>query len=251
MPAEPPAAPAQPGIRLAGVGVAVADMTDQGPVTRTILSDIDAHLAAPMTSVVGSNGSGKSTFCQLLNGLVPADAGTVTVDGLDPARSPRAVRERVGFVFTDPAAQLVMPTVGEDVELSLRRAEPRAAARRERALAVLDELGIADLAARSVYELSGGQRQLAALAAVLAVDPAILVLDEPTTLLDLRNREVLRALLFRLVAQRGLRIVVSTHDLALAAEADDALHFEAGRLVAHGAPAEVVAGYRAAVLGAL
>src|SRR5699024_2611908 len=107
-----------------------------------------------------------------------------------------------------------------------------------------EELGIADLAERSVYELSGGQRQLVALAAVLAVDPQILVLDEPTTLLDLRNRERLRVHLRALVDRRGVRLSLSTHDLEFAHLAQRALVVEDGRIACDAAPAEAVENYR-------
>ncbi len=216
---------------------------------RPVLADISCALTEQTVSVVGANGSGKSTLLQLVNGLVTADAGTVTVDGLDVAAKGAAVRRRVGFVFTDPAAQLVMPTPLEDVELSLRRGVRNRKERTQRAFAVLDELGVADLAHRSVYELSGGQRQLVALAAVLAVDPAVLVLDEPTTLLDLANRELLRGVLADLAQRRGVRILVSTHDLEFAADAQRTLCIADGRLAADGAPAGTIAAYRALVLG--
>ena len=216
-------------------------------VRRPILTDITCTLTEPTVSIVGANGSGKSTLLQLINGLVPVDAGRVLVDGLDVAARGREVRRRVGFVFTDPAAQLVMPTPLEDVELSLKRTVRDRRERRARALDVLDELGVADLAQRSVYELSGGQRQLVALAAVLAVDPAVLVLDEPTTLLDLANRERLRTVLADLVARRGVRTIVSTHDLEVAQDSQRTLLIHDGRLHADGEPAEVVAAYRSLV----
>ncbi len=234
-------------IALTGVSVGVIDDTPAGDAYRSILSDVDLRLSEPSVAVIGANGSGKSTLLQLVNGLVTANAGQVLVDGIDPARQPAEVRRRVGFVFTDPAAQLVMPTPLEDIELSLRSRVPRRE-RRAAALAVLDELGIADLAERSVYELSGGQRQLVALAAVLAVAPQILVLDEPTTLLDLRNRERLRARLADLVARRGVRIVFSTHDLEFASIADRAVVVEDGRIAWDSTPAEAVADYREIIM---
>ena len=230
-------------IRLSDVGVGVVDDGPDGDVVRPILQDISLTLREDIVAVIGANGSGKSTLLQLFNGLVTANAGQVLVDGFDPARQPGKVRSRVGFVFTDPAAQLVMPTPVEDIELSLRKSVPKGK-RRAAALAVLDELGIADLAERSVYELSGGQRQLVALAAVLAVDPQILVLDEPTTLLDLRNRERLRVHLRQLVDRRGVRIILTTHDLEFAHLAQRALVVEGGRIVCDATPAEAVENYR-------
>ena len=191
--------------------------------------------------MIGANGSGKSTLLRLLNGLVQPTSGTVTVDGADTVRAVRAVRRQVGFVFTDPLSQLVMPTGREDVELSLRRSVRNGTERRRLAEAALDRFGLLGLADQSIYELSGGERQLMALAAVLAVDPSVLVLDEPSTLLDLRNRELLRRTLSGLEQQ----IIMSTHDLDLALEMDRVLVVEAGRVVFDGGPAAAVETYRA------
>ena len=119
-------------------------------------------------ALIGANGSGKSTLARLVNGLVEATTGRVLVDGLDPSRDGREVRRRVGFVFTDPAAQLVMPTAAEDVALSLRRTlatRPNAGGLPS---TCSDEAGLGGLGDRSVHALSGGQRQLLALAGVLA-----------------------------------------------------------------------------------
>ncbi|WP_114559883.1 energy-coupling factor ABC transporter ATP-binding protein [Desertihabitans aurantiacus] len=197
-------------------------------------------LTEARTALVGANGSGKSTLARLVNGLVEPSRGRVRVHGTDVARHGAAVRRRVGFVFTDPAAQLVMPTVAEDVALSLRRRHPDAADRATATTAVLEAHGLGGLASRSVHTLSGGQRQLLALAGVLATDPDVLVADEPTTLLDLGNSRRIGDLLMGLRQQ----LVLSTHDLELAARCDRALLLDGGRVVADGPAAEVVAHYR-------
>ena len=189
---------------------------------------------------MGPNGSGKSTLARLLNGLVTASTGRVLLDGLDVARHGREVRRRVGFVFTDPAAQLVMPTAAEDVALSLRRTHRDKRERREVALAVLEAYGLGGLAERSVHGLSGGQRQLLALAGVLATEPSVLVADEPTTLLDLGNARRIGDLLLGLPQQ----LVLVTHDLELAARCERALLVRDGAVVADGPAADVVAHYR-------
>ena len=152
----------------------------------------------------------------------------------------RTGRRAVGFVFTDPLSQLVMPTGREDVELSLRLSVRNGTERRASAEAALDRLGLLHLADQSIYELSGGERQLMALAAVLAVDPAVLVLDEPSTLLDLRNRELLRRTLARLDQQ----IIMSTHDLDLALDMDRVLVMENGQIVFDGGAVPAVDHYR-------
>ena len=205
-----------------------------------VLDSTTLTLTEQRVALVGANGSGKSTLARLINGLVTPTTGRVLVDGTDVARDGAAVRRRVAFCFTDPAAQLVMPTVVEDVALSLRRHHRDRHERRSAALAVLERYGLADLADRSVHTLSGGQRQLLALAGVLATGPDVLVADEPTTLLDLRNTRQVADLLFSLPQQ----LLLVTHDLDLAERCDRALLVEAGRVVADGTPSEVVAAYR-------
>ncbi|WP_413250811.1 energy-coupling factor ABC transporter ATP-binding protein [Sinomonas flava] len=231
-------------IEIDGVSVAVpVDGPTGAPsdaASKVLLDGIGATLTEPRIAVVGANGSGKSTLLRLLNGLVEPTSGSVRIDGLDTVRDGRAVRQRVGFVFTDPLSQLVMPTGREDVELSLRRRHRNRAERAAAAQAVLDRFGLGALADQSVYELSGGERQLMALAAVLAVDPGVLVLDEPSTLLDLRNRELLR----RTLAGLSQQVILSTHDLELALDADRVLVVEGGRIAYDGEPAAAVGFYR-------
>lgn len=224
-------------IELREVGVTVPGAAP-GIEPRALLTDITCKLTEQRIAVVGANGSGKSTLLRLLNGLILPSRGRVLVDGLDTARDGSAVRRRVGFVFTDPLAQLVMPTPIEDVELSLRRTVPRAA-RRARAAELLAAYGLGHLQHSSVYDLSGGERQLVALVSVLAVEPKVVVADEPTTLLDLRNRNRIRDELARLDQQ----LIVATHDLELAQDAERVLVVEGGRIVADGPPATAIAAY--------
>ncbi|WP_350349581.1 ABC transporter ATP-binding protein [Agromyces sp. G08B096] len=207
---------------------------------RPVLEGIDLRLTERRIGVVGANGSGKSTLVRLVNGLLSPSAGRVLVEGLDVAKQGREVRRRVGFVFTNPDHQIVMPTVREDVAFSLRRLRlpPEvAAARVERAL---DRFGLRDLADRPAHRLSGGQKQLLALAAVLVAEPAIVVADEPTTLLDARNS----ALVERHFAALDQQLVLVTHRLESLEGFDRVLVVEAGRIVADGPPAESLAAYR-------
>lgn len=225
-------------IVLDGVSVRVA--VEGRPDPKVLLDSVSLTLSEPRIGVIGANGSGKSTLLRLLNGLVRPSSGTVTVLGADTIREVRSVRQRVGFVFTDPLSQLVMPTGREDVELSLRRSVRNPRERRARAEAALDRFGLLGLADQSVYELSGGERQLVALAAVLAVNPDVLVLDEPSTLLDLRNRELLR----RTLAGLDQQVILSTHDLELALDLDRVLVVGGGTVVFDGAAPAAVARYR-------
>ena len=208
-----------------------------------LLDDITLDLAERRIALIGANGSGKSTLLRLLNGLRTPTAGTVTVDGRDTTAKAAEVRARVGFVFTDPLAQLLMSTPVEDVELSLRARIRDRRERTRRAEELLAERGLLEVAHQSIYDLSGGERQLVALTSVLAVRPRIVVADEPTTLLDLRNRILLR----RAFAELEQQLIVSTHDLDLASEMDRVLVVDGGRIVADGDPGTVIDGYVSAM----
>lgn len=217
--------------------------SDSGSAAKTILNPTNLVLSESRIGIIGANGSGKSTLLRLLNGLVLPSTGTVRVNGLDSRIDGSAVRRTVGFVFTDPLSQLVMPTPLEDLELSLRRLKLGKKERRLRAKAILAGYGLEHVAEHSIYELSGGERQLAALASVLAVDPAILVLDEPSTLLDLRNTKLLRDRLAGLPQQ----VIMATHDLALAADCERVLVVDKAAIAFDGEPAAAIAHYQALV----
>ncbi|AQY01761.1 energy-coupling factor ABC transporter ATP-binding protein [Microbacterium foliorum] len=205
---------------------------------RAILRGVSVELTAARIAVIGANGSGKSTFARLLNGLVLPDAGRVTVHDLDSRRDTKALRRRVGFVFTDPQSQILMPTPAEDLALSLRGSHRTEIA--SRVAGALAEHGLTDRADVPASDLSGGQKQLLALASVLITEPRLIVADEPTTLLDLRNSRRVSDLLLALPSQ----VVIVTHDLALAARCDHAVLFDAGSLIAAGTPDDVIAEYR-------
>lgn len=221
--------------------VTVTAQASDGEVV--ILDRITATLTEQRVALIGANGSGKSTLARLINGLVEPSTGLVRVDGLDVAQDGAAVRRRVGFVFTNPTAQLVMPTVAEDVALSLRRHVRDREARDRRVTDVLTSFGLETFADASVHTLSGGQQQLLALAGVLACEPTVVVADEPTTLLDLRNAIDITDRLFALDQQ----LILVTHDLDLAARCDRALVVEDGRIGFDGPADAAVAHYRQSV----
>lgn len=219
-----------PGIQFDGVGYAVADTQ--------ILRDVSVSLTARSTAVIGANGSGKSTFARLLNALRLPTAGTVRVLGLDPLSDAAELRSRVGFVFTNPEAQILMPTPAEDLALSLGALPKRD--RPARIEALLTQYGLAGRGDQPASDLSGGQRQLLAIAAVLATEPDLVVADEPTTLLDLHNARRISDLLLGL----EVPVVIVTHDLELAARCEQAVLFVEGTVAAVGMPDEVIERYR-------
>jgi biotin transport system ATP-binding protein len=220
------------GIELRGVGHVYGD--------RVVLADLDLHLTERRIGVVGANGSGKSTFARLLNGLVAPTTGTVLVDGLDTRSCVREVRRRVGFVFQDPDAQIVYPTVAEDVAYGLENQGVPAAERADRVAEVLERYGLAGHADHPAHLLSGGQKQLLAIAGVLVMRPARIVFDEPTTLLDLVNTRRVA----QVVEELDQQVVVVTHDLDLLDGFDRVLVIDDGRVVADGPPESSVAAYR-------
>lgn len=228
------------GIVLAQAGVTVPPADPRTQQAKQILAPVSLTLTEQRIAIIGANGSGKSTLLRLLNGLLLPTTGTVTVNGRSTHGDVAAVRRSVGFVFTDPLSQLVMPTPQEDLELSLRRQKLGKKERRNKALAILASYGLEHLAQSSIYELSGGERQLTALATVLAVDPDILVLDEPSTLLDLRNTRQLMQRLNGLPQQ----VIMSTHDLSLAATFDRALVIDQGQVAFDGDPHQAIAAYQ-------
>ena len=219
---------------LDGVGVRLGDVD--------ALRGVDLDLDARTIAVVGENGSGKSTFARLAAGLVTPTAGTARVLGLDPARQAAELRRRVAVVFSNPDAQIVMPTVAEDVAFSLRPDRLGREETRRRVDETLARFGLSDVRDRSSHELSGGQKQLLALAGAFVRRPELVIADEPTTYLDARNA---RLVADHLLADTGHRLVLVTHDLALAARCDAAVLFAAGRVEAVGRPAEVIAEYEA------
>jgi biotin transport system ATP-binding protein len=210
---------------------------------RVVLRSVTARLTEHRVAVIGANGSGKSTFARLLNGLVVPDRGDVLLGGHSTRSDGAAVRRMVGFVFTDPDAQIVMPTVAEDVAFGLRRRRLGRTETSRRVAAALAEMGLESLAEQPAHLLSGGEKQLLALCSVLVTQPRILVCDEPTTLLDRRNtRRVLEIL-----AEIPQQVVLVTHDLDSIADYDRVLVFDEGRLVADGGPTLAVDHYRTLV----
>lgn len=206
---------------------------------REVLRDVSLTLRERRVAVLGANGSGKSTLARLLNGLLVPTAGNVCVDGLDTATHGAAVRRLVGFVFQNPDAQIVLPTVGEDVAFGLRNRDlPRPEIDR-RVETVLAAHGLNGHRDHPAHLLSGGQKQLLALCGVLVIEPAYLVLDEPTTSLDHRNAREIREVLLTV---EPVAIVI-THDLELAARCDRAVVLEDGQVRFDGAPDVAIADY--------
>jgi biotin transport system ATP-binding protein len=207
---------------------------------RAVLRGVDLCLTERRVGIVGANGSGKSTLARMINGLVVPSTGRVTIDGLDTRTDGGKVRRRVAFVFTDPDAQIVMPTVAEDVAFSLRRSGLSRNQIADRVREALVRVGLAGHADHPAHLLSGGQKQLLAITSVLVTEPAVLVCDEPTTLLDARNSRQITGLLANLQQQ----VVMITHHLDLLDGFDRVIVLDDGQVVADGEADAALAQYR-------
>lgn len=205
-----------------------------------VLRDVSVDLTARTIAVIGENGSGKSTFARLLGGLVRPTSGSISIFGLDAGRHAAQLRRRTALVFSNPDAQIVMPTVAEDVAFSLRADRMPAPEVRERVAAALERFGLTALAERSAHDLSGGQKQLLALCGAFVRRPDLVIADEPTAYLDARNARLVADHLFE---DHGHRLLLVTHDLDLAQRCEHAVLFSEGRVAAVGEPAAVVAEY--------
>ena len=204
-----------------------------------ILAPLTVSLSEQRIGIIGSNGSGKSTTVRLINGLIEPTSGQVLYDGLTPDKRGKDIRKRVGFVFSDAESQIVMPRVSDDVAFSLRRFKlPREEVKR-RVADALERFDLTDRAENSPHTLSGGEKQMLALASVLVIEPDTIIADEPTTLLDLRNRRRIVRELMSLEQQ----LIVVTHDLEMLRGFDRVLVIDNGALAYDGAPDDAIAFY--------
>ena len=204
-----------------------------------VLKAVNLRIGERRVGVIGANGSGKSTFARLLNGLLIPDEGTVTVDGIDTREDAKAVRRRVGFVFQNPDNQIVFPIVEEDVAFGLKNSRLPKDEVARRVDAVLERYRLERLRGHATHLLSGGEKQMLAISAVLVMEPRYVVLDEPMTLLDLRNKKLVLEII------RGIEqpVVLVTHDLDHVRDFDRIVVFDEGGVMADGPPEAAIREY--------
>jgi cobalt/nickel transport system ATP-binding protein len=224
------------------MSVPVLDVRGLGyayPDGHQALYGVDLHVhAGERVALLGPNGAGKTTLVLHLNGILQAGAGTVEVSGL-PVTKPnlKEVRRRVGIVFQDPDDQLFMGSVRADVEFGPRNLGLAGPALDERVMTSLERVGMAEYADRPPHHLSFGQRRRVAVATVLAMEPEILVLDEPSSNLDPASRRELADILRSL----DVTVLMVTHDLPYALElCPRSVVLSDGHVVADGATYDVL-----------
>ncbi len=218
-------------IRFEGAGVSYG--------VRVALAPVTLRLTEKRVGIIGLNGSGKTTFARLINGLTKPSVGRVVVNGRDTADATSVLTD-VGFIFQSPQNQIILPIVRDDIAFGLKSRGYRPAEITAKVDAVLERFSAAHLADRRAHELSGGELQLAALCSVLATGPDILILDEPTNQLDLKNRGIVQ----KLVESLPESAIVISHDLELVADYERVLVFHEGNLVADAPAEEAIGRYR-------
>ncbi len=235
-----PAGWSGPAIELAGLGYRYPD-------GREALASVDLIVErGERVALLGPNGAGKSTLVLHLNGILHPTSGAVRVSGISTGGGASGselaeLRRRVQLVFADPDDQLFMPTVQEDVGFGPANAGLRGADLAERVAAALASVGASDLAHRTAHRLSSGEKRRVALATALALEPEVLVLDEPTAGLDPAGQSELVGLLEQLTIQNTTLLVV-THDLSFAQRAcERAVIIDGGRIHADGPIGEILA----------
>ncbi|KRM32597.1 cobalt transporter atp-binding subunit [Agrilactobacillus composti DSM 18527 = JCM 14202] len=209
--------------------------------TELVLQDVSFNVAAGQwIAIVGHNGSGKSTLTKNLNGLLAPTSGEVVINGTTLTEdSVWDIRKQIGIVFQNPDNQFVGATVEDDVAFGLENRQIPHDEMHRRVKKALSDVGMADFATREPAHLSGGQKQRVALAGIIAMQPAIIILDEATSMLDPKGRSDVLGIVQALQTRLHVTVLSVTHDLEEAALADQILVLDGGRLQATGTPKEI------------
>ena len=198
-------------------------------------------LPGTFTAILGSNGSGKSTLAKHLNAILLPSGGQVLVDGMDTALEENLIpiRRRVGMVFQNPDNQIVANVVEDDVAFAPENLGIEPGEIRRRVDDALRQVGMYDFRMHAPHLLSGGQKQRVAMAGVLAMRPDVLVLDEPTAMLDPQGRKEVMNTVETLCREQGITVVLITHHMEEAARADRVVVIHEGRIALDGTPRDV------------
>ena len=211
---------------------------------RESLRGIDLQIEkGSFVAILGHNGSGKSTLAKHCNAILVPDEGRVLIDGIDTADERRIleVRRRVGMVFQNPDNQIVANVVEDDVAFAPENLGVAPTEIRKRVNGALRLVDMYDYRMHAPHLLSGGQKQRVAIAGVIAMQPEIVVLDEPTAMLDPQGRKEVVDTAFTLCRAKGMTVVFITHHMDECIDADRLLVMSEGRIIADGKPAEVFA----------
>lgn len=217
------------------------EYTDEESVY-TAVKNINLNIErGSFTVILGHNGSGKSTLAKMMNGLNKPTFGDVFVDGINTKdeETEIEVKRRVGMVFQNPDNQLVASIVEEDVAFGPENLGLEPEVIRQRVDEALESVGMSEFANSTPHRLSGGQKQRIAIAGIIAMEPECLVLDEPTAMLDPKGRREIINTLERLNKEKSITVVLITHYMEEAENADRVLVMNDGEIIEDGKPSEV------------
>lgn len=217
---------------------------EEPPVKTQVLKGIDLDIKkGEFVAVLGHNGSGKSTLAKCFNAINIPESGVVTVDGLDTAKEENLlpIRRRAGMVFQNPDNQIVATIVEEDVAFALENMGVEPAEIRRRVDEALKTVGMYEYRLHAPHKLSGGQKQRVAIAGIIAMRPDCILLDEPTAMLDPKGRAEVMKTIKMLNRESGVTIVLITHYMEEAAQADRVVVVDGGEIVMDNAPGKVFA----------
>lgn len=208
----------------------------------TVIKDFSVSFEkGSFTVILGHNGSGKSTLAKLLNGLYKPDKGDVFVDGINTKdeKTEIEVKRKVGMVFQNPDNQLLASVVEDDVAFGPENLGCAPNETRNRVDDALKTVGMQEFSKKSPHLLSGGQKQRVAIAGIIAMKPDCIVLDEPTSMLDPKGRQEIISTVEKLNKGNGITIILITHFMEEAVNADRVLVMDNGKIVSEGTPKEV------------
>ena len=209
---------------------------------KTALSGVDIKInKGELVAILGHNGSGKSTFAKHINAIYAPTSGTVVVDGMDTSDDKNLIpiRRKAGMVFQNPDNQLVASLVEDDVAFAPENLGIEPEEIRKRVDDALETVGMSEYKRHEVHRLSGGQKQRVAIAGVLAMQPEILVLDEPTAMLDPKGRKEVIDTVIKLNREKNMTVVLITHFMDEAALCDRVIVMNDGKVELDGTPKEV------------
>lgn len=218
-----------------------ADYDDPTP-PRLILKGVSVDIKrGEFTAILGHNGSGKSTIAKHMNAILIPQKGKVTVEGMDTSDEDKLfdIRQHVGMVFQNPDNQIVATIVEEDVAFALENMGVEPGEMRRRVDDALDSVGMSEYKEHSPHQLSGGQKQRVAIAGIIAMRPDCIVLDEPTAMLDPNGRKEVLKTICQLNKEYGITIVLITHYMEEAAQADRVIVMDDGNVVMDDIPQNV------------
>ena len=197
-----------------------------------ILRNISLKIkAGSYTAIIGANGSGKTTLAKHLNSLLLPAKGSVIVDGIDAKKDQDSVRKKVGFVFQNPEDQLIYSIVEEDIAFGLENLRIETKEMKIRVKNIMKELGIENLAKKNVNMLSLGQKQLVALAGILVMNPEYIVFDEPTTMLDNKNKKNITGIIEKLNKKDKIGIILVTNIIGDIKDSDKVVILNDGKII--------------------